>query len=58
MKTEKSASITLSVITVGDLSDFLEELPRSARVSVSVVPRDRPFDSEQSKLTVRWEEEW
>ena len=30
-------------------------VPMDARLSVSVVPRDRPFDSDQTSLVWTWE---
>lgn len=51
---EVRQTVQLDGLNAGELSDFLKDVPDEATLSLTHVPRDRPFDSEQNKLTASW----
>lgn len=51
--TTSRSMATTSFVTAEELRRFLEDVPDSAQISISHVPRDRPFDSEGFSFTVQ-----
>lgn len=60
--TATTQDITTSVkiessTTAEDFKRWLKSVPDGARLSVSVTPGDRPWESGEQKITARWTQE-